>query len=612
MTPYRHRLPAAALALGLLAAAGLALATQPGTPPAGGPAPALPPDLDRVPRDAAGFLTVNVGELWKGEAARGLRTLLEQKGAQGLHQFEQTFGLRPEQIERVTVILPTGSEPGAVWVQVTTAEPFDLAKVLNALKAAPGGPGGGRPQVGAGVRFFTVPPHGLLYPLDARTLILCPNANEFALAEFLGQLLRREPRGRLSDLLTEAAGRHTLTAGVNLPVLLRNFPPPDLTAARALSGGLMEARTALVTLDVGAEATLTARLHFADAEDARQAEQGLRGLLAQAREQLRSLRAALGERPERSRELTGLVEPLDAALKSAAVEQAGADLRLTMSAKLDALTPAVVAEAAVRINELGDRDRRMNNLKQLGLAFHNYESTFGYLPQAALTDRDVPGALPGGPGVGGPPGLPGGPQPPAGAGGPPGPGSPPPGAGGPPGGPPRGGPGVGPGPGFSPYGRPLLSWRVSILPFIEQEDLFKQFHLNEPWDSEHNKRLMEKMPKIYEVPGRPAPKGETFYQVFTGKDALFEGGKKSRIASIPDGTSNTIMIAEAGEAVPWTKPADMPFTADGPLPKLPDEFFVAMCDGSTRAVNRKKVSDQTLRYAIMPADGIPLGADWDK
>src|SRR5580700_1133779 len=63
-------------------------------------------------------------------------------------------------------------------------------------------------------------------------------------------------------------------------------------------------------------------------------------------------------------------------------------------------------------------------------------------------------------------------------------------------------------------GRPLLSWRVAILKYVEEEELYKQFKLDEPWDSDNNKKLIEKMPKLY-VPVRVKAKpGETFYQVF--------------------------------------------------------------------------------------------------
>src|SRR5262249_52362765 len=116
---------------------------------------------------------------------------------------------------------------------------------------------------------------------------------------------------------------------------------------------------------------------------------------------------------------------------------------------------------------------------------------------------------------------------------------------------------------------PLVSWRVTLLPWLEGGDLYKQYKLDEPWDSEHNKKLLAKMPKVYApVTGKAKP-GLTYYQVFVGKDAPFDGMVvPSRFpASFPDGLARTFLVVEGGEAVPWTKPQDIPF--DGKtVPKL--------------------------------------------
>jgi hypothetical protein len=176
---------------------------------------------------------------------------------------------------------------------------------------------------------------------------------------------------------------------------------------------------------------------------------------------------------------------------------------------------------------------------------------------------------------------------------------------------------------YSKDGKPLLSWRVAILPFIEQDGLYTQFKLDEPWDSPHNKKLLAKMPKTY------APKVDTtrqpystYYRVFTGPDTLFDPklarvnkGKDARFKmdKVPDGTANTILLVEAAEAVPWTKPDELVVEPKKPLPKLGGQFregfLVLMLDGSVRLVN-KKVTEKTLRNAINPNDGEALGADW--
>jgi prepilin-type processing-associated H-X9-DG protein len=175
-----------------------------------------------------------------------------------------------------------------------------------------------------------------------------------------------------------------------------------------------------------------------------------------------------------------------------------------------------------------------NNLKQIALAMHNYHDSFAALPAVAIYSKD---------------------------------------------------------------GKPLLSWRVAILPFIEQDNLYKQFHLDEPWDSEHNKKLLAQMPKTY------GPQGDkTHYRVFHGKGAAFEGKKGLKFSSFTDGTSNTILVVEAVDPVEWTKPEEFEYSVEAALPKLggkPFEngFNAAFADGSVRMMPIK-VKEELMRAVI--------------
>jgi hypothetical protein len=162
-------------------------------------------------------------------------------------------------------------------------------------------------------------------------------------------------------------------------------------------------------------------------------------------------------------------------------------------------------------------------------------------------------------------------------------------------------------------GKPLLSWRVLLLPFLGEMDLYKQLKLDEPWDSEHNKKLLDRMPLVYLAPGQK-PSGMTYYQVFTGKRTLFEGKKGMNIGSIPDGSNNTILVAEAAEAVPWTKPAELAYDPAQAPPRLGSlvqgAFHVAMADGSVRLLS-DKLTAETLHRAIQRDDLQALGPDFD-
>ena len=80
--------------------------------------------------------------------------------------------------------------------------------------------------------------------------------------------------------------------------------------------------------------------------------------------------------------------------------------------------------------------------------------------------------------------------------------------------------------------KPLLSWRVLLLPYMGEDSLYNEFHLDEPWDSDHNKKLLEKMPRIFALPDSQAFKDhETHYQAIVGKDTVFDGTKVT-LASI--------------------------------------------------------------------------------
>jgi hypothetical protein len=117
-------------------------------------------------------------------------------------------------------------------------------------------------------------------------------------------------------------------------------------------------------------------------------------------------------------------------------------------------------------------------------------------------------------------------------------------------------------------GRPLYSWRVLLLPYLDEDRVYKEFHLDEAWDSEHNKQFLEKSPQSY-VPalgGNDAP-GLTRYQVFIGRSTPFEHDGLRL-----DGFKNTILVVEAGEPVPWSQPVDLSYDRAKPLPPLGGVF----------------------------------------
>jgi prepilin-type processing-associated H-X9-DG protein len=204
---------------------------------------------------------------------------------------------------------------------------------------------------------------------------------------------------------------------------------------------------------------------------------------------------------------------------------------------------ALLLPAVQAAREAARRAQCVNNLKQIGLAFHNYAQAEGNFPAAAIAD---------------------------------------------------------------PQGKPLLSWRVAILPYIEQDALYRQFKLDEPWDSPNNLPLLSQMPRTYLCPS-DAPSGEftTRYQGIAGPGAIFDGSKGTPLNDITDGTSNTLLVAESDQPVPWTKPDDVDITAITTSlgSRHPGGFNALFADGSVRFL---KV---TINPAILQALGTRKGGE---
>ncbi len=204
---------------------------------------------------------------------------------------------------------------------------------------------------------------------------------------------------------------------------------------------------------------------------------------------------------------------------------------------------------ALTVPILGAAARRqcMTNLKQIGLAFHNYADANKHFPASANRDR-----------------------------------------------------------GKFPY-----SWRVAILPYINEQELFNQYRFDEPWNSPNNSKLIDRMPAIYAYPtwsGGPSNRSQTSYFVLTGDSTIggTEGG--ATIAEITDGTSNTILAVESSHQIPWTKPEDIQVAPKDPTSLLPDlggftpeGFNVLFADGSVRFV-KKSVKPDVLK-ALMTKNG---------
>jgi prepilin-type processing-associated H-X9-DG protein len=210
---------------------------------------------------------------------------------------------------------------------------------------------------------------------------------------------------------------------------------------------------------------------------------------------------------------------------------------------------ALLLPAVQAAREAARRASSANNLKQIGLAMHNYADTHKTFPARAIFDNS---------------------------------------------------------------GKPLLSWRVQILPYIEQQELYQEFRLDEPWDSEHNKKLIPRMPATFHNPSTALRPGMADYLGVSGKGLMFDGNKGRSFREIRDGTSNTIVVVEVdpNRAVTWTKPDDWEYNAARPLDGLgnahPGGFSALMADGSVRFV-AKTIDAKVWRALLTIAGGESVG-----
>jgi hypothetical protein len=163
---------------------------------------------------------------------------------------------------------------------------------------------------------------------------------------------------------------------------------------------------------------------------------------------------------------------------------------------------------------------------------------------------------------------------------------------------------------MGPDGKTPHSWRVELLPFLDEKRLYDEYRLNEPWDSPHNKVILRNMPNCFRSPFADEKSTNSSYYALVGKGTIFEGKDGIPIRDITDGTSNTLMFVEAKRDVPWTRPADIPFDPGKPVPPLggyvKGHFTAACADGACLIFELESFKGDDLKWAIMRNDGHPF------
>lgn len=371
-----------------------------------------------VPGDAIAFVSLDVAKAWEHRAFGAVRE------ARGKVEFawamQSLLGVAPTEMDRVTAFWhPAGKDEP--FVLITGRKDLDARAIAKTLSRAGAKP----PKAGPTGNALVAPGSEFPYVLqvNTRTVLLAPQVADPSKLENLAGMA-----GPLAAAI-DAAGKHTLTIGLDVSVIAK-YPLP-------IGGTLLEAKTAVLTADLAENvARAELRLAFADAAAATRAAPLLKSKLDEL-----AVWAAAEEKKATERGQVGAGYPaplLDWIAKTLKGVKVKADGKLTIAVAdlkveegITALMTAIPdAALAARGSSAAE-----NNMKQIGIAIHNYASVNVDKTPGNTYDKD---------------------------------------------------------------GKPLLSWRAHILPYIEQDALYRKFKLDEPWDSENNKPWSQTVVKVFQ------------------------------------------------------------------------------------------------------------------
>jgi hypothetical protein len=527
------------------------------------PKPTTSP-LEFVPPDAVWFVSVRVGDLWAHPAVKAWG-----KAGQAWPQaWRKTGKEMPEGfsnvIDSLEQFLDSGRTVGVAPEEIERFTVFCRKAPENVLTAATTLKPYDRKAVlaAAGIPYEERTVNGrsfyigrtlprTLYFVNERTFL--GGMGEIAMADYLRWTPGKKD-GPAAPALRLASEKHLAVVSVDAAALVRSLPPSFVLPPEALPyKELFKTQRATLVVDLDDQLKANLRLTFADEADAKEARTGVDAALSMFRNQFSDGGARFSKVME-SAKVKALLDDIQAPLKAAKADQKGATVEVEVALKIDPdVVTAALTDSVRMLEKAAKRDEIPNDLKQLAMTLlYHASANNGLLPAAARYGKN---------------------------------------------------------------GKPVLSWRVMMLPYIGEGELYQEFHLDEPWDSEHNKKLLEKMPEIFAPKDTEAYKNhETFFQVFVGKGTAFEPpakpqpdslivtptapsdvprnppgplGNGLRLNEFLDGP-NAIMLVEAKKAVPWTKPDDIPFDDGKMLSKVgglsKGGFWAVTCDGSVRFI----------------------------
>ncbi len=510
--------------------------------------------LSWVPHDAAAFAHVDVATVWKSKPLLAVRKLNPEKIFDKLQDFANIASIPPETVQTFTIFLPKikgNGDQNAVVAAFTFNKPYDPKKVVSAIRLLSKFDEKKIKEIQPGIFDFN--------PGQADNLrLMMDNPNRFViLGPKAFDMAKPQPagvKGPISDAIALAASGQHAAFGLNFA----NFPDEirmeNGQAELEPFKPLLFADGIVGKLDIGDELVLNILARCPTKVKCVEAEKSM----GVARTLLQTvLGAAKGEieksKDETLMKLIELTKEAQIVLRSAKIQSNEKEASATLTVRSDLDIAPLIAQITGAPGTGGAATARtQNNMKQIALAMHSYHDAYGAMPAAAVLGKK---------------------------------------------------------------GKPLLSWRVQILPFVEQDNLYQLIKRDEPWDSVHNKKVFDDhpMPSVFEVVGANKPGDKnTHMQVFRGNGAMFDLVKGIKLVEITDGTSNTIMVATAKTAVPWMKPDDIEFD-----PKTdPRDFLlyiggltnISFGDGSVRTL-KKTITVENMRALITKSGGEAVTID---
>ena len=307
--------------------------------------------------------------------------------------------------------------------------------------------------------------------------------------------------------------------------------------------------SAVVGVTLDKQLTLQGVARCATADDAKKVRDTLAAAITLGRNALSQFRETASARSDADGPiLLRAADAADALLDKVTVSQKEETVTLTGRTNIEdtATVATALLDAVKAARAAARRAQSMNNLKQLGLAFHNYHDVHKRFPPAVV---------------------------------------------------------------MGPDGKTPHSWRIEVLPFLEQKKLYDQYRMTEPWDSPHNKELLQKMPAVFRDPSADPASTDSCYFALTSNGTVFSKEEGTQLRDITDGTSNTLLLVEAKREIPWTKPEDIPYDPEKKIPKLggfqENIFLTVFCDGAARAI-AQTIDEKVLRAMITISDGQPI------